>query len=79
MNNLTNEQALNILIQACRLAQRKGAFELEDAVTVKSAIDVFVKPQTPLDVDTSRDHMMVKDEPLKSVGEKEDEKGEADK
>ncbi len=60
---MNNEQALNILIQACRVAQQKGAFTLEDAVAVKSAIDVFVKPIEE-----------VKEEPIKSVEEKENKK-----
>ncbi len=42
---MTNEQALNVLIQSVRIAQGKGAYTLEDAVVIKQAIDVFVKPQ----------------------------------
>jgi hypothetical protein len=37
-------QAINVLIQAARLAQNKGAFTLEDAEMVSKAIKVFVPP-----------------------------------
>ena len=35
-------QAVNVLIQAARIAQGKGAFTLEDAEMVSKAIKVFV-------------------------------------
>ncbi len=45
MNQEMNQgQALNVLIQAARLAQQKGAFTLEDAEMVSKAIKVFVPP-----------------------------------
>ena len=37
-------QAVNVLIQAARIAQAKGAFTLEDAELVSKAIKVFVPP-----------------------------------
>ena len=37
-------QAVNVLIQAARIAQQKGAFTLEDAEMVSKAIRVFVPP-----------------------------------
>jgi hypothetical protein len=37
-------QAVNVLIQAARIAQQKGAFTLEDAEMVSKAIKVFVPP-----------------------------------
>tara|TARA_S200002703_G_scaffold159892_1_gene175302 strand:+ start:169 stop:402 length:234 start_codon:yes stop_codon:yes gene_type:complete len=37
-------QAVNVLIQAARIAQAKGAFTLEDAELVAKAIKVFVPP-----------------------------------
>jgi hypothetical protein len=40
--NLTQGQAVNVLIQAARIAQSKGAFTLEDAELVAKAIRVFV-------------------------------------
>jgi phosphoribosylamine-glycine ligase len=40
--NLTQSQAVNVLIQAARIAQGKGAFTLEDAELVARAIRVFV-------------------------------------
>lgn len=39
-------QAVNVLIQAARIAQQKGAFTLEDAEMVSKAIRVFVPPTT---------------------------------
>ena len=39
---LTQGQAVNVLIQAARIAQSKGAFTLEDAELVSKAIKVFV-------------------------------------
>ena len=41
---LNQTQALNVLIQAARIAQSKGAFTLEDAELVAKAIKVFVPP-----------------------------------
>lgn len=37
-------QAVNVLIQAARIAQAKGAFTLEDAELVSRAIKLFVPP-----------------------------------
>jgi len=39
---LTHSQAVNVLIQAARIAQAKGAFTLEDAELVSKAIRAFV-------------------------------------
>lgn len=39
---LTQGQAVNVLIQAARIAQSKGAFTLEDAELVAKAIRIFV-------------------------------------
>jgi hypothetical protein len=39
---LNQSQAVNVLIQAARIAQGKGAFTLEDAELVAKAIRVFV-------------------------------------
>jgi hypothetical protein len=38
---LNQSQAVNVLIQAARIAQSKGAFTLEDAELVSKAIKVF--------------------------------------
>ena len=42
---LTQEQALGVLIQGVRLAQKAGAFSLEDAELLAKAIKVFVPKQ----------------------------------
>ncbi len=41
---LTQDQALGVLIQGVRLAQKAGAFTIEDAELIAKAIKVFVKP-----------------------------------
>jgi len=41
---LNGQQALNVLIQAARIAQGKGAYTLEDAEIIAKAIKVFVPP-----------------------------------
>ena len=40
--NLTQEQALSVLISAARVAQTKGAFSLEDAAIIQKAISTFI-------------------------------------
>jgi len=42
---LNQAQAVDVLIQAARLAQAKGAFTLEDAEMVSRAIKVFIPEQ----------------------------------
>ena len=44
---LNGQQALNVLIQAVRIAQSKGAYTIEDAELISRAIRVFVPP-TPV-------------------------------
>lgn len=46
---LTPVQGLDVLIQAVRLAQTKGAYSLEEAALISEAIDVFkqVAPVAP--------------------------------
>ncbi len=46
---LTQAQAINVLIQAVRIAQTKGAFTLEDAELVAKAIRLFVPANQPQD------------------------------
>ena len=45
--DLNGQQALNVLIQAVRIAQSKGAYTIEDAELISRAIRVFVPP-TPV-------------------------------
>lgn len=40
----TQEQALSVLVQAVKIAQKAGAFTLEDAEVVAKAVKVFAKP-----------------------------------
>ena len=68
---LNQQQALNVLIQAVRIAQGKGAFTLEDAELVAKAIKVFVPP-TPV-AEEGEDPIINKDEapqPTEPVVEK---------
>jgi hypothetical protein len=44
---LTQAQAINVLIQAVRIAQAKGAYTLEDAELVSKAIKIFVPQEQP--------------------------------
>jgi len=46
IQELTQNQAVNVLIQAARIAQAKGAFTLEDAELVAKAIKVFVPQES---------------------------------
>tara|TARA_R110001592_G_scaffold192795_7_gene439783 strand:+ start:3257 stop:3487 length:231 start_codon:yes stop_codon:yes gene_type:complete len=41
---ITQEQALNLLVQAVRVGQSKGAYSLEDASLLAQAIAVFTPP-----------------------------------
>tara|TARA_B100000575_G_scaffold135145_1_gene107745 strand:+ start:358 stop:606 length:249 start_codon:yes stop_codon:yes gene_type:complete len=71
---LNQSQALNVLIQAVRIAQGKGAFTLEDAELVAKAIKVFV-PQAPVGEEGGEDPVINKDEtpePTEPVVEKVD-------
>ncbi len=47
MTDLDQTQAINILIQAARIAQQRGAFTLEDAEMVAKSIKVL-SPQEPV-------------------------------
>lgn len=42
---LTQDQALNILIQSARLANKRGAFELEETELILKAVKVFIPKQ----------------------------------
>ncbi len=44
---MNQQQALNVLVQAARIAQSKGAYTLEDAELVAKAIKVFIPTQDP--------------------------------
>jgi len=42
--DLNGQQALNILVQAVRIAQSKGAYTLEDAEVISKAVKIFAPP-----------------------------------
>tara|TARA_R100000655_G_scaffold110058_2_gene167262 strand:- start:920 stop:1162 length:243 start_codon:yes stop_codon:yes gene_type:complete len=46
-DSMNQQQALNVLVQAARIAQAKGAYTLEDAELVAKAIKVFIPTQDP--------------------------------
>jgi len=68
---LTQAQAVDVLIQAARLAQAKGAFTLEDAELISKAIKVFV-PEQPAGQteDTELTEPMAEATPVEPVLEK---------
>jgi hypothetical protein len=45
---LTQQQALQVLVDAARVAQSKGIFTLDDAELVNKAIKAFVPPAGPV-------------------------------
>ena len=42
---MQQEQAIKVLISAVRLAQAKGAFTLEEAKLIATAVEAFVKDE----------------------------------
>ena len=59
---LNGQQALNVLIQAVRIAQGKGAYTIEDAEMISRAIKVFVPPTPPEEQGTEGDPVVNADE-----------------
>ena len=45
-SELTPQQALNVLVQAVKLGQSKGAYSLEDAEVIAKAVKVFATQET---------------------------------
>lgn len=45
---LTQQQALQVLVDAARVAQSKGIFTLDDAELVNKAIKAFMPPAGPV-------------------------------
>ena len=46
-------QALNVLVNAVRLAQKRGAFNLDEAAVIGTAVGVFSPPQADADNTTT--------------------------
>ena len=44
---MTQQQALEVLVNAVKVAQKRGAFELEEAPIIAQAVAVFIPPQQP--------------------------------
>ena len=65
---LNGQQALNVLIQAVRIAQGKGAYTIEDAEIISKAIKIFVPP-TPENTDgaSEQDPIMNDEAPAEPV------------
>lgn len=61
---LNQEQALNLLVQAVRVGQSKGAYSLEDASLLAQAIAVFTPPteEKTAVTGTSTDEVVVAEE-----------------
>lgn len=64
---LNQAQAVNILIQAVRIAQSKGAYTLEDAELISQAIKVFIPPET--EKADSKEDPIVNKEPVDNTEE----------
>tara|TARA_R100001443_G_C3296309_1_gene164103 strand:+ start:356 stop:652 length:297 start_codon:yes stop_codon:yes gene_type:complete len=58
---LNGQQALNVLIQAVRIAQGKGAYTIEDAELISRAIKVFVPPTPAGEEGTESDPVVNKE------------------
>ncbi len=59
---LNGQQALNVLIQAVRIAQGKGAYTIEDAELISRAIKVFVPPTPAGEQGTDTDPVVNEEE-----------------
>ena len=44
---MNQQQALEVLINAVKVAQKRGAFELEETPMIFQAVTIFMPPQTP--------------------------------
>ena len=64
---LNGQQALNVLIQAVRIAQGKGAYTIEDAELISKAIKVFVPPTPAEEQGTEADPVVNEDTPAEPV------------
>ena len=64
---LNGQQALNVLIQAVRIAQGKGAYTIEDAELISRAIKVFVPPTAPGAEGTDEDPIVNEETPAEPV------------
>ena len=49
MNKMTQDQALQILVQTAELAVQKGGFKLAEAKVIAEAVEVFTKKEEPED------------------------------
>lgn len=64
---LNGQQALNVLIQAVRIAQGKGAYTIEDAELISRAIKVFVPPTPAGEEGTDADPIVNGETPAEPV------------
>jgi len=64
---LNGQQALNVLIQAVRIAQGKGAYTIEDAELISRAIKVFVPPTPAGEEGTDADPIVNEETPAEPV------------
>ena len=59
---LNQSQAINVLIQAAKIGQSKGAYLLEDAELISKAIRVFIPKQ-----EEGQDKALNQEQPLEVV------------
>jgi hypothetical protein len=60
-------QALNVLVNAVRLAQKRGAFNLDEAAVIGSAVSVFAGPQSEADEATTDQTVVTTDQTSETV------------
>jgi len=46
---MSQQQALEVLVQAVTVAQKRGAFNLDEAGVIANAVNVFVPAPAPVD------------------------------
>ena len=46
----TQEQALNVLVQAAQIAQKRGAYDLTEAGLISQAVGVFMPEPPPTEL-----------------------------
>jgi hypothetical protein len=66
--DLNGQQALNVLIQAVRIAQGKGAYTIEDAEIISKAIKIFVPPTPAGEEGTDTDPIVNENDPIVDEG-----------
>ena len=51
----SQQQALNVLVSAAQVAQKRGVFNLDEAAVIAQAVNVFMPPPPPEEEPTQED------------------------